>query len=155
MIIRKAENKDIEGILKLLLQVNQVHADGRPDLFKNGGIKYTHEALEEKFTRTNETVFVAVEEEEVRGYSFLEIVETIENTSLYPHTSLYIDDLCIDEKYRKHNIGSMLFEEIKKYAAELKVYNITLRVWECNPGAMKFYEKMGMKPLYTEMEMFY
>jgi len=153
MIIRKAQNKDIDGILRLLLQVNQVHADGRPDLFKNGGIKYTHEALEEKFTREKEIVFVAVEGDEVLGYAFLEIQETLENTSLYPHTSVYIDDLCIDEIHRGKKIASTLFEEIKKFAASISAYNITLRVWECNPGARVFYDKMGMKPLYTEMEL--
>ena len=47
MSIRRAEEKDIEGIRKLLYQVNQVHADGRPDLFKSGGIKYTEDELKE------------------------------------------------------------------------------------------------------------
>ena len=38
--IRRAEERDLPGIRKLLFQVNQLHADGRPDLFKSGGIKY-------------------------------------------------------------------------------------------------------------------
>ena len=43
--IRRAEARDLPGIRKLLFQVNQLHADGRPDLFKSGGIKYTDDAL--------------------------------------------------------------------------------------------------------------
>ena len=40
MIIRFAEEKDIEQINKLLVQVNSIHHRGRPDLFKSGKKKY-------------------------------------------------------------------------------------------------------------------
>ena len=43
MIIRFAEEKDIEQINKLLVQVNSIHHRGRPDLFKSGKKKYTDE----------------------------------------------------------------------------------------------------------------
>ena len=39
MEIRRATAADIEGIDKLLHQVNMVHHNGRPDLFKAGGRK--------------------------------------------------------------------------------------------------------------------
>ena len=38
--IRKAEEKDIPIILELLKQVNKIHYEQRPDIFKLG-IKYT------------------------------------------------------------------------------------------------------------------
>ena len=40
MSIRRARAEDLPGVRTLLFQVNQIHADGRPDLFKDGGIKY-------------------------------------------------------------------------------------------------------------------
>ena len=43
-------------------------------------------------------------------------------------------------------------ENAIKYAKENNYYNITLNVWNCNPGAMKFYETMGLKPLKVCME---
>lgn len=39
MIIRFAEEKDIEQINKLLVQVNSIHHRGRPDLFKSAETK--------------------------------------------------------------------------------------------------------------------
>ena len=45
MIIRFAEEKDIEQINKLLVQVNSIHHRGRPDLFKSGKKKYTDEEI--------------------------------------------------------------------------------------------------------------
>ncbi|MBQ5410006.1 MAG: GNAT family N-acetyltransferase, partial [Muribaculaceae bacterium] len=45
MKIRRAKNEDIPRIHELLTQVNNVHANGRPDLFKSGNRKYTDEQL--------------------------------------------------------------------------------------------------------------
>ena len=46
MIIRRAQNNDIEGIGKLLLQVHRVHSSGRPDIFRVGSRKYNDSELE-------------------------------------------------------------------------------------------------------------
>lgn len=45
MIIRRAQEKDIPQLDKLLFQVNKVHSDGRPDLFKAGAKKYSDDEL--------------------------------------------------------------------------------------------------------------
>ena len=34
----------------------------------------------------------------------------------------------------------------------LGCHNVTLNVWECNPGARAFYDTMGMTPLKTCLE---
>ena len=44
-MIRRAEKKDIAELARLLYQVNNVHAKGRPDLFKMDRRKYTDEEL--------------------------------------------------------------------------------------------------------------
>ena len=59
----------------------------------------------------------------------------------------------MDESARRRHIGKALFEHVKAYAADEGFYNITLHVWECNPGAKAFYEALGMAPQYTSMEM--
>ena len=40
-MIRRAKNEDIDRLNALLYQVQQLHADGRPDIFKKGAKKYT------------------------------------------------------------------------------------------------------------------
>ena len=47
MKVRRAENKDIEKILDLLIQVDMVHHNGRPDIFKGPVTKYDAEQLED------------------------------------------------------------------------------------------------------------
>ena len=152
MSIRRAEEKDIEGIRKLLYQVNQVHADGRPDLFKSGGIKYTEEELKEIINDRTRPIYVYDEDEIILGYAFIWYEQTKESTSTYSVKSMYIDDLCIDETARGKSVGKQLFEFLKEEAKREACDRITLHVWECNPNAYGFYEHLGMKPLYTNME---
>ena len=45
MYIRRAKTKDIPQLNRLLFQVNKVHSDGRPDLFKAGAKKYSDDEL--------------------------------------------------------------------------------------------------------------
>ena len=68
--IRRAEARDLPGIRKLLFQVNQLHADGRPDLFKSGGIKYTDDELRLILADDRRPVWVYAPEGEVLGYVF-------------------------------------------------------------------------------------
>ena len=46
-MIRKAEKSDIPRILELLVQVDMVHHEGRPDLFKGPATKYDKGELED------------------------------------------------------------------------------------------------------------
>ena len=45
MFVRRAVTKDIPEIARLLYQVNNVHADIRPDLFVHDKRKYTDEEI--------------------------------------------------------------------------------------------------------------
>ena len=45
-----------------------------------------------------------------------------------------------------------MYERILDYAREKGCYNVTLNVWSCNPGAMAFYEKLGLVSYKIGME---
>lgn len=153
MTIRRAENKDIPGINDLLIQVCNVHAKERPDLFKFNARKYTSEQLEVILADDETPVFVAVsDEDEVLGYVFCIFEQNIGNNALTDIKSLYIDDLCVDEKLRGGHIGKRLYEYTVDFAKKNGCYNLTLNVWNCNPTAMKFYESCGLVPQKVHME---
>ncbi len=153
MIIRHAETKDIPGILKLLIQVDMVHHNGRPDLFKGPATKYSAEELADIIADDKTPVFVCVDDEEkVLAHAFCVCKQEKDNAVLTDIRTLYIDDICVDEEVRGRHIGSMIYNEVLNYAKEQGFYNITLNVWACNPSAMKFYEAMGLIPQKVCME---
>ena len=153
MNIRRAEEKDMEGLNSLLLQVCLVHHKGRPDLFKYGAKKYTDEELKAIIHDEQTPIFVAVDEkEEVMGYAFCIFKQHINSNILTGIKTLYIDDLCVDENIRGKQIGKHLHEHVLAFAKESGCYNVTLNVWSLNEGAIKFYEKCGLKPQKIGME---
>lgn len=153
MIIKRARIKDMEGINKLLKQVLMVHHNGRPDLFKADVKKYTDEELAAIIEDDSRPIFVALDEQdEVMGYAFCVYQQYINNNILTDVKTLYIDDLCVDETLRGQHVGRQLYDYVLAFAKENYFYNVTLNVWSCNEGAMKFYEKCGLKPQKVGME---
>ena len=154
MTIRRATNTDMDGINKLLLQVLMVHHNGRPDLFKPHAKKYTDEELAAILADDQTPIFVAVDDEErVLGYAFCIFKQLIGNNILTDIKTLYIDDLCVDEDKRGMHIGRQLYDYVVEFAKVAGCYNLTLNVWSCNTGAMKFYEKCGLVPQKVGMEL--
>ena len=150
--IRQAKEKDIPAILNLLSQVLEVHAVIRPDLFISGTTKYTAEELKEILADQYRPVFVAEEGGEVLGYCFC-VLERVERNNMHRDSmTLYIDDLCVDEKRRGQHIGRQLADFATAFARETGCYDITLNVWEGNDTAREFYRRNGFTTRKTVME---
>lgn len=153
MKIRRAEKQDMDGIDNLLNQVLMVHHNGRPDLFRSNTRKYMDDELLAILKDDSRPVFVGVDEQErVLGYAFCVFQQHTGDNILTDIKTLYIDDLCVDESLRGQHIGKQLYEYVLGFAREQGCYNVTLNVWECNPGAKKFYESCGLTPYRTGME---
>ena len=150
-MIRKASNKDIPRIIALLHQVNMVHHVIRPDLFKPHTTKYNEQELETMFKDDSKPVFV-YDDGEVQGYAFCQVTEVKDNLLLVDNKSMYIDDICVDEKARGKHVGKALYEYVRDYARSIGCHNITLNVWEGNTPAISFYKNMGMQVQKTTME---
>ncbi len=145
MNIRRAEKKDTQGIMQLLMQVNNVHNAARPDLFIKDKTKYTVSQLERIIENDETPVFVAEESGHIAGYCF-GVFQSHKNDNNFPDiTTYYIDDLCVNADDRGKHIGRALYEHTIDFAKQSGCYNVTLNVWEGNNSAIKFYEKCGLK----------
>lgn len=153
MEIRRAKECDLEGINKLLYQVCGVHHEGRPDLFTDGGKKYNDEELLAIIHNDETPILVGVNENNrVMGYAFC-VFERYDGTgAMTKRSTLYIDDLCVDEAIRGQHVGTQIYDAVLDFARKSGCYNVTLNVWYCNPSAMKFYEARGLNPLKLGME---
>ena len=151
--VRKAAEKDIPKILDLLVQVDMVHHNGRPDIFKGPATKYSGEELKEILNNEDTPVFVCVDENDIPlGHAFCVHKQVTGDSVLTDIKTLYIDDICVDSGARGKHVGKTLYEYVISYAREQGFYNVTLNVWTCNPSALKFYEAMGLVPQKIGME---
>ena len=153
MVIRKAEEKDIEQIQRLLAQVQNIHAAGRPDIFNAGTIKYSAVELKDILKDKQRPVFVAADDKEtVLGYAFCLYQQAAGSSNLQSRKTLFIDDLCVEETCRGKHVGTQLYRYIVQTAKENGCYHITLNVWCLNEAAIAFYQKCGLQPLKIVME---
>ena len=145
MKIRRAETCDMPRIDELLMQVELVHHKARPDLFKNGGRKYTDEELAAIIADDKRPILVAVDDNNrLLGYAFCIFQQYLDNTIMTDIKTLYIDDLCVDEACRGQHIGCALYAAVLAYAREHGCFNVTLNVWSGNDNAQRFYESCGL-----------
>ncbi len=153
MQIRRAENRDIDAVHRLLRQVLELHAELRPDIFVSGETKYDKDVLRHVFADDNRPVYLAVDEDDtVAGYAFCALQQRPDAAYIRPGRSLYVDDLCVEEGRRGEGIGKMLFGHIVEEAARMGCSDITLNVWQGNDAARAFYDKLGMSVRETKLE---
>lgn len=150
--IRRAEVADIPQIDKLLVEVHKVHADVRPDLFKQGAKKYTDEELVEIIQNDKTPVFVAENDGKILGYAFCIHQQYLNNNNMTDVKTLYIDDLCVEEEARGQHLGTQLYNYVINFAKEHDYYNVTLNVWADNTNALNFYKNIGLKIQKIGME---
>ena len=143
--IRRAAERDIPGIMDLLVQVDMVHHAIRPDLFNGPSVKYTVDELQVIIADDHTPVFVCVDDGgKVLGHSFCIFQQHAGHNILTDVKTLYIDDLCVDERQRGKGIGKALYDHVLAFAKENNCYNVTLNVWAGNDSALKFYQRQGL-----------
>lgn len=150
--IRRANKEDLPRLNELLCQVLKVHHEGRNDLFRANGKKYTDEQLEAIIKDDMTPIFVAVYEQQVVAYAFCKFQQYQNHNIMADIKTLYIDDLCVDEAMRGKHIGKELYAYVLAYAKQCGCYNVTLNVWACNESARKFYESVGLQVQKIGME---
>ena len=150
--IRKAEQRDVAGIMRLLAQVAEVHHKIRPDLFKGGVTKYTEEELKAIFCEPTTPVFVCEEEGAILGHAFCQIKEVKDSILFCDRKTFYIDDICVDENARRKGVGRAIYEFVLAYAKEIGCDYLTLNVYKANESAAGFYRAMGMEERNIVME---
>ena len=153
MRIRRATVSDILDISRLLVQVCNVHQAIRPDIFRRDGVKYTQSDLTALLADESRPVWCAVEDDRFLGYCFCQWREYRDSTVSTDRQELYIDDLCVDESARGTGVATALFRHVQEYARSMGCAFLTLNVWCGNDGAMRFYEKVGLRPRNITMEM--
>lgn len=152
MEIRFAKLRDVPGIITLLRQVGRVHHEGRPDIFREDCQKYSPSQVIAMLEVPNSPILVAAEGAQILGYCFCQIHRYAQDPVMADRSTLYIDDLCVEETCRGKGVGKALYEAACAHGREQSCGSITLNVWCCNEKAMRFYEHLGLVPQKIGME---
>ena len=140
--IRKANLNDIEAIQNRNNSLFDLEYNNYDNTLKLGwplereGKEYFKDMIE------NNIVYVAEVSEKIIGYLAGSISEQI---SYITETFAELDNMYIDEKYRRFGVGTLLINEFKKYCKDNSIENIKVTASAKNSKAIQFYMKNGFE----------
>ena len=153
MKIRRATRIDTSQIIPLLDDAAKIHAKIRPDIFKNKTIEEIRNNLEEMMTLDdNNIILVAEDKQVIKGIIICKIRNIENHINLKNARVLWVNEICVNQKYRRTGIGSALIEKAKEIAKENNCVRLELNCWELNENAIKFYKNLGLTTQKRVME---
>jgi diamine N-acetyltransferase len=152
--IRNAQEQDIQVIIQLRRQLDDLHAEIRPDVFVSANI-YNEQDIKTYFDAEKSKVIVVEtpETNEPIAYAVLNIERMQKRTIFNQRSMIYVNDICVREDFRGKGVGKFIFNYIVDYAKNLNVDAIELDVFASNNEAIRLYETMGMKDKTRRMEL--
>ena len=149
--IRNATTNDYGSVIKIISQVQDMHVEWRPDIYKYNDNLIAKEEFE-KIVENN-TFFVA-ENENKKIVGVLEIIfRHIESPAHVTRDVIFIDTMAVDEKYRGLGVGHKMFEFLKMMKIEKNMDGIELQVNARNVAAYEMYKKYGFTEKSINMEL--
>ncbi len=127
MTLRTASKDDLKNISKLV----------------NKGFKRLNKEINNCFfDNPNILCFVAEVEDEIVGTATLNLLQKIDRVAGL------IEDVVVDENYKKQGIGSALIKELIKHAKSNNCYKVMLN---CKVDNIGFYEKLNFESNEIQM----
>ncbi|MBQ8599639.1 MAG: GNAT family N-acetyltransferase [Oscillospiraceae bacterium] len=149
-VIRFAQLTDYEQVENIMKQVQALHVDWRPDIYKPCDTVLPHEVFSQMVSA--ETMLVAVTQEQVVGLLAF-IHKHVQSIAQVTRDVLFIDSMAVDEAYRGQGIGHQLFAFIKELAKEKNFDGVELQVNAKNTAAYEMYKKCGFTKKSINMEL--
>ena len=144
MNIRKATLDDSLLLSTLCMDVQKLHADAHPEVFKSPQSEdFAKDFFEKILVNDTSFVFIAEENEEALGYVFCNLVERPENAILFARRYLIIEQISVRPQAQGRGVGAKLMEQVEVTARELSILKIQLGSWNFNTDAHGFFERLG------------
>ena len=142
--IRRLTKEDYSDVFELEKQVHHIHYSNRPDLYNDVSDLFPKDYYD-SIIDDNNSITIGMEcDNKVIGILLSNIREAGSISVIKKRKYCFIDDIVIDEKYRRKGYAKKLFNELKSKCNELDIDNIELVVWPFNKEALAFYESLGM-----------
>ena len=154
MSVRFAREDELERVNELRKQVNDLHVEGKPEVFKPGFGKELRDFVYTIWESPEQEIVVCERDGLIVGFAIVHHIIKPENPFMKEWDFLDIDEFCVDEKYRRQGVATELIDFIKEFAKANGHHRIELNMWEFNESALEFYDAVGFKTFRRFMEMF-
>jgi ribosomal protein S18 acetylase RimI-like enzyme len=146
MNIRSATPADYDRVARLNAEVQQLHAEALPHLFKPASSEtFTREVFEAMLARPHCSLYLAETDGQSAGYLYLEVVDRPETWARYAHRALYVHQLCVARTHGRRGFGQQLLEHAADLATRQGIARLELDVWSFNTTARALFERRGFQ----------
>lgn len=151
-MVRFAEEKDLNRVNELRKQVNDIHVEGRPDIFKAGFGQEIRDFAKVILNGENSDIIVVERDNLICGMACVDYVSKPETPYGKARSFYHVQEIAVDKAFRRQGVARELFEFMKRDAKERKLDKIELDVWEFNESAREFYLAVGFHEIRRWME---
>lgn len=148
--IRNACAEDYQNVVRILNQVQKLHVDWRPDIYRDCDCSISPDDFQHIIEEN--TCFVAETKENIVGVMEL-VYKHIESSTQRTRDILFIESMAVDETYRGKGIGHLFFEKAKEIKEKRRLDGIELQVNARNRAAYEMYAKYGFTEKSINMEL--
>ena len=142
--IRKAARKDARILSALNFNVQKIHADAYPKLFKQPDNEcFAVRFMEQRLLDPSNLFYIANLDGTDIGYIYAKMIERPENPLMYSWKTIYIEHISINKPYQRMGYGQKLLEKIYQLAIENGIETIALDIWTFNKQSQSFFGKQG------------
>ena len=149
MILKPATESDWESIQRISVQIHDLHAAWRPDIYFHTDEPYPKARFLEDSSKG--LLYVARQDNRVLGYVVLAILEK-GGPGTVAVRQLRLESICVDETCRGQGIGKAMMAELPLIAGMLNCTGLVLGVHPENQSALRFYQSCGFSVRTINME---
>jgi ribosomal protein S18 acetylase RimI-like enzyme len=142
-MLRIAETKDHSLIAALNEEVQNLHHQMHPEVFKPFDKAGIEKMIAKFLTDENCKAYIAWKGEEPVGYIILFFRESGDNAFHYNTRSLYIDQIGVPQKHRRSGVGQALMQHAEQVASDNNISLIELDHWNANTVAAGYFRSHG------------
>lgn len=152
-VVRYAAREDLPRVNELRQQISELHAAGRPDIFRPGFCEALQQHVYQLFDAPEFDVLVACVGETICGFAAVQYVDRPESAYLCARRFYHIEEFGVDDGFRRHGVGTALLRFCQAEAERRGFDRLELDVWAFNEEAQKFYEAAGFQTYRNHLEL--
>lgn len=152
--VRPARRDELARVNELRRMVNDVHVQGRPDMFRPGFNEELQRHVYDQFDGEDSDVLVALIDGVICGFATVQYIRRPESPYSLARDYYHVKEFGVDAAYRRQGVATALVEFMKEHARKKGFHRIELDAWTFNKGALTFYENAGFNTFrwYFEMD---
>lgn len=151
IVVRRALESDYEAMCRLLDEADAFHRERVPWLFREPSAPPRDRAHFSEFWEGARAVAFVAEAGDVVGVVLGFLRETPSFPVFRREQIGVIDALAVDSAWRRQGAGTLLARAVESWAIDQGAAWVELNVYQANPEAMRFYERLGFAPVSSKL----